>query len=162
RSGNELQASIKYRPKQLEALLSVATWDEIEAEAFPIIAAQKIRATPKTEAERARGIRIAKNRYERNRRGPVSGPGLIEQQFADQPHSFLLDSINPPQPSGPCLDEIFHGGAVKMCDDIIFHGGAVKMCDDMYSLQSLFGLSRKKLSGAGSGTRRGREIFYDY
>ena len=35
------------------------------------------------------------------------------------------------------------------------------MCDDMYSLQSLFGLSRKKLAAAPK-IRRGRETFYDY
>ena len=147
---NALQASIKYRPKQLETLLSEATWEEIRTEVLPIIKAQKkLRATPKTEAERARGIRIAKNRYERNRRSPFGTPGWIERHFADQSYSFWLNPLKPQQPSGPCLDKIFQGGSVKMCDD-------------MYSLQSLFGLSRKKLSAAGSGVRRGREFFYDY
>lgn len=151
RRSNAIQASIKYRPKQLASLLSEATWDEIRTEVLPIIAAQKkVRATPKTEEERVRGIKIAKNRYERNRRRPADKPGWIERHFADQSYSLsLLNPLRPPSPSGPCLDEIFQGGVVKMCND-------------MYSLQSLFGLSRKKLSAAGLGTRRGRSFFYDY
>ena len=105
--------------------------------------------TPKTETQRVRGIKIAKNRYERIRRSPVSRPGWIERDFADRSYSVLLNPLNPPKPTGPCLDGILRGGTVKMCNDV-------------YSLQSLFGLSRKKLSVAGPGSRRGREFFYDY
>jgi hypothetical protein len=147
---NELQRLIKYRPKQLSALADSALWDELQREVIPVVMAQKkSRVKITTEEERIRRTKIAKNRYEHIRRSRVTTPGWIERNFAEQSGSFLLDPYHRLPPTGPCLDEIFHGGTVKMYDDI-------------YSLQSLFGLGRKKLSAAGSGIPRGRETFYGY
>jgi hypothetical protein len=147
----DVERLIENRPRQLHAMLREIVWEEIQQfiKANPqILQAKASRAKIATDEERTRRTKAAKNRYEQRRRTRYVGHGLIEQQFGDtSPFSFggLLEQT--PR-WGPCLDDIFHGGTVKMCDD-------------MYSLQSLFGLSRKQLVGK-PGIRRGREVFYDY
>jgi hypothetical protein len=136
---NKLQTIIKYRPEELSALARAATWDQIETEVLPMIERQKkSRAKIKTEEERRRRLKAAKNRYEHYGRNSFITPGHIEHEFADSP--WL---------GGPCLDKIFHGGGTQMCGP-----------GD--SLQNLFGLSRKRLSMAKPPIRRRRETFYDY
>jgi hypothetical protein len=142
---------IENRPRQLHALMYEIVSEEcqrfIKANA-EILRARKTRAKAATKEERLHRIKASKNRYER-RRSRYLGYGLIEREFSGDWSFPTLGILDPPAPSGPCLDEIFYGGKVKMC------GG-------MNSLQSLFGLSRKKLSAAGSGIRVGRERFYNY
>ena len=141
----ELERLIENRPEQLRDLLSASVWDECQHffKANPGLL-RRTRRKVTNEDERIRRTKLAKNRYERRHRSHI-GHGWIKRQFS----VALLAAVNAPVSSAPCLDEIFHGGAVKMCDET-------------YSLQSLFGLSRKKLSAAGSGIRRGRETFHDY
>ena len=144
----ELEQLIENRPEQLRNLLRASVSDECERflranPGFP----RRTRTKVTTDEERLCRTKIAKNLYEHLRRSPVPTPGWIERDFADRSAPFLLDPYRPPPPTRL---------------DAIFHGGAAKMCDETYSLQSLFGLGRKKLSSAGSGIRRGRERFYDY
>ena len=149
-----LEKLIKYRPKELANLVNQAAnlahqaaWDDITTKVLPMIAAQKkIRRKIKTQEERTRRSKQAKNRYEHFERSYVSKPGAIEREFSALSALLLLD-LEPV--TGPCLDEIFHGGRYKM-------SGAVD------SLQWLFGLRRKKLSMARPAIKEGREIFYDY
>jgi hypothetical protein len=149
-----LEKSIKYRPKELANLVNQAAnlahqaaWDDIKTKVLPMIAAQKkVRRKVKTQEERARRSKHAKNRYEHVERSYISKPGAIEREFSAR--SALL-SLYPLPVTGPCLDKIFHGGRYKM-------SGAVD------SLQWLFGLSRKKLSMARPAIKKGRENFYGY
>ena len=142
-----LEKLIKYRPKELANLVNQAAWDDIKAEVLPIIEAQKkVRPKIKTQRERLRRNKSAKNRYEQLARNYVTEIGAIERDFSTK---LPLLSLHPGPPTGPCLDEIFNGGRYKM-------SGAVD------SLQWLFGLRRKSLSMAGPGIREGRETFYDY
>jgi len=146
-----LQRLIEYRPEELSALAESALLDEFRR-AIPFIMAQKkSRKKITTEKERIRRTKIAKNRYEHLLRSPVTTPGWIERDFAERSGSSLLDPHDSLPPTGPCLDEIFHGGTIKMCDRL-------SRC----SLRSLFGLGRKRLSAAGRPIRRGRETFYGY
>ena len=115
----------------------------------PLRDERKSRRKITTAEERIRRIKAAKNRHERLRRRYITIPGWIERNFAESSDYSLLDPQNALPPTGPCLDEIFHGGVVKMC-----YG--------TYSLQSLFGLRRKKLSAAGHPIRRRREAFYGH
>jgi hypothetical protein len=145
RKSYDLQRLIEYRWNELASLADLAKWDEIETKVLPMIEAQKKgRRKIKTQRERLRRNKRAKNRYERLKRNYVSKPGAIERDFST-PDLFLL---NDAPPNGPCLDGIFHGGRVKMCGDD--------------SLQWLFGLRKKRLSMARPALRQGREIFYDY
>ena len=145
-----LQRLIKYRPEQLLDLVDLALLDEVLREVIPALKTQKkSRAKIDTEEERTRRTKISKNRYEHNRRARATTPGFIEEDFADRSGLFLLTPHHSQVPTGPCLDKIFQGGTIKMC------GG-------LYSLQSLFGLRRKRLSAAGSAIRRGRETRYNY
>ncbi len=144
---NRLQKLIKYRPQELAALTQSAFIDEVHKEIMPMLMARKkTRAKIRTEEERLRRNKRAKNRYERHKRSYVRTPGAIERDFSIR--SALL-SLHPDPPTGPCLDEIFHGGRYKMCGSID-------------SLQWLFGLGRKRLVMAGPPIREGREIFYNY
>ena len=147
----DLVRLIDIRPKQLDALLSEVIREEIQQliNANPdIFKLNKTRAKITTSEERKRRIKAAKNRYELSR-STYLGHGLIEREFSSEPLT-LLPGFLPELPSGgPCLDEIFRGGATRMCDE-------------MYSLQSLFGQSRKKLLAARPGIRRGREVVYDF
>jgi hypothetical protein len=136
---NQLQTIIKYRPEELSALAHTATWDQINTEVLPMIERQKkSRAKIKTEEERLRRVKQAKNRYEFVQRNRVVRPGYIEDEFAD---SRSL--------GGPCLDKIFHGGRTQMSG----------LGD---SLQNLFGLGRKRLAMAKPRIQRGRETFYNF
>jgi hypothetical protein len=150
KQNRELERLIENRPEQLRDLLGASVLDE----AYRLIRSpglrrlRKSRANVTTDEERIRRTRASKNRYDRSRAKHID-PGLIEREFGEAPAFSLLTALDPPPSRGACLDEIFHGGTVKMCNGI-------------YSLQSLFGLSRKKLSAAGAGIRRGRETFYDY
>lgn len=131
-----LQNVIKDHWKELGGWVFPAVWEEIKAKALPFIEAQKkIRPKIKTENERLRRNKRAKNRYERRERSYIRKPGAIEREFSTQ--------------SGPCLDEIFRGGRYRM-------SGPVD------SLEWLFGLSRKRLSMAWPRILEGRKIFYDY
>jgi len=149
-----LEKLIKYRPKELANLVNQAAnlahqaaWDDIKTKVLPMIAAKKkVRRKTKTQEERARRSKQAKNRYEHVERGYISKPGAIEREFSAR--SALL-SLYPLPVTGPCLDKIFYGGRYKM-------SGAVD------SLQWLFGLSRKKLSMARPAIKKGRESFYCY
>jgi hypothetical protein len=136
---NELETIIKYRPEELSALAHAVGWNQIQTEVLPMIERQKkSRAKIKTEEERVRRIKAAKNLYERLERNRVTTPGHIEHEFCgSRPRT------------GPCLDKIFQGGRAQMCGP-----------GD--SLQNLFGLSRKRLSMAAPPIHRGREILYDY
>jgi hypothetical protein len=150
RKSYELQRLIKCQPEQLLTLADSALWDEVEQLGIPALVAQKkIRKRITTEQERIRRTKAAKNRYERFRRSHVTTPGSIELHFGEWPDSILLYPFEGLPPSGPCLDDVFHGDHIQMCNGT-------------YSLQSLFGLRRKKLSAAGHGNRRGRKIVYDY
>ena len=142
-----LQTLIEYRWKELTDWADLVAWEEVKAKALPIIEAQKkVRPKIKTQSERLRRNKSAKNRYERLERNYVTKIGAIERNFSAKP---ALLSLGPAPPTGPCLDKIFHGGRYKM-------SGAVD------SLQWLFGLRRKRLSMAGPAIREGRETFYDY
>jgi hypothetical protein len=147
----ELERLIANRPVELETLLKLSRRDDYQraAEWVSKLPKAKGRAKITSDKERIRRTKAAKHWYERCRRSHVTSPGWIERDFAERPRSSLLDSHHIPIPAGPCLDQIFHGGAIKTYDE-------------MYSLPSLFGLSRKKLSAAGRPIRRGRESFYDY
>jgi hypothetical protein len=144
----ELERLIANRPVELETLLGLSRRDDYQRAAEWVSKAKR-RAKITNDEERIRRTKAAKNWYERRRRSHVTSPGWIERDFAERPRSRLLDSHQIHVPTGPCLDQIFHGGAIKTYDE-------------MYSLTSLFGLSRKKLSAAGPPIRRGRESFYDY
>jgi hypothetical protein len=151
KQNRELEQLIENRPEQLRDLLGASVLDECQRfiKGNPgVLRLRQSRPKVTTNAERIRRTKASKNRYERRRRRHI-GRGLIKREFGEPSGFPLLATPDPPAPSGPCLDEIFHGGTIKMCDRT-------------YSLQSLFGLSRKKLSAAGSGIRRGRETFYDY
>jgi hypothetical protein len=142
-----LQTLIKSRWKELADWVDLAEWDAVKAKALPIIEAQKkVRPEIKTQRERLRRNKRAKNRYEHLERNYVTKIGAIERDFSTK--SALL-SLDPAPPTGLCLDEIFHAGRYKM-------SGAVD------SLQWLFGLRRKSLSMAGPAIGEGRETFYDY
>jgi hypothetical protein len=142
-----LQTLIKYRWKELTDWADLAAWEEVKAKVLPIIEAQKkVRPKIKTQRERLRRNKRAKNRYEQLERNYVTKIGAIERDFSIKP---ALLSLDPAPPTGPCLDKIFHGERYKM-------SGAVD------SLQWLFGLRRKSLSMAGPAIREGRETFYDY
>lgn len=149
-----LQKLIKYRPKQLASLAnqaanlaSDAAWEEVKAKVLPIIGTQKKgRRKIKTQQERLRRKKHSKNRYESFERNYVSKPGAIEREFSSRP---VLLSLEATPPTGPCLDNIFHGGRYKM-------SGRTD------SLQWLFGLRRNRLSIASPRIQQGREIFYDY
>ena len=110
-----LEKLIKYRPKELANLVNQAhqaAWDDIKMKVLPMIAAQKkIRRKIKTQEERARRSKQAKNRYEYFERNYVSKPGAIEREFSARSALLLLD-LEPV--TGPCPDEIFHGGRCKM------------------------------------------------
>jgi hypothetical protein len=147
RKSQALQTLIKDRWKELSEWVDLAAWEEVKAKALPIIEAQKkVRRKIKTQIERLRRNKRAKNRYERRERNYVTKPGAIERDFSRRSALSLLENA---PPTGPCLDGIFNGGRVKMSG-----------IGD--SLQRLFGLSRKRLSMARPALRRGREIFYDY
>ena len=146
----DIEQLIEKRPRQLYAMLEeIAVHEEFRQfiKAHPqILQAKPRRVKIVTEEERQKRTKAAKNRYEQLRRAGHIERGRIEQEFGE-PSLFggLLDKSIP---WGPCLDNIFHGGRVKMCDHID-------------SMQSLFGLSRKQLV-ATPAIRHGREFFYDY
>lgn len=146
---DQLEKLIENRPRQLHALLGEILREEYEGffKANPKLL-QRRRAKIATDEERKMHNKAAKNRYERRRR--YTGRESIEGQFGD-PSPFLLGGLleKSPPPWGPCLDDIFRGGRIKMCDDY------------KESLQSLFDLHRKKLAPAPQ-IRVGREVFYDY
>jgi hypothetical protein len=143
-----LEALIKYRPKELANLVDLAGWDQTKAEVLPMIAAQKkVPIKVRTDAERLRRNKSAKNRYERWERSYVCKTGAIERDFFIT--SALVWRYPLLSPSRLCLDEIFRGGSVTM-------SGRTD------SLQWLFGLSRKKLIMAKPVPGRGRKVFYDY
>ena len=147
---DELRRLIKYRPEQLAAVAHAALMDEVERELMPaIMKRKKSRRKITTADERIRRMKAAKNRHERLRRNYIIRPGWIEREFAERSGYSLLNPDNDLPLTGPCLDEVFHGGFVKMCYKT-------------YSLQSLFGLRRKKLCAAGRPIRRGRETLYGY
>jgi hypothetical protein len=145
----QLERLIANRPTELGALLESSRWDDYQRATEWILKEPKAkrRARITSEKERIRRTKAAKNWHEHLRRSYVTTPGWIERDFAERPHSVLLGPYDSLPPTGPCLDDVFHGGAIQMCNGI-------------YSLQSLFGLGRKKLAAAGKGRRRGREIFY--
>lgn len=149
-----IQRLIQYRPKELANLVHQAAnlarqaaREDFERRFLPMIAAQKkVRRKINTQEERLLRSKQAKNRYEHLERSYIRKPGAIEREFSARSG---LASLYPLPITGPCLDEIFHGGTCKM-------SGAVD------SLQWLFGLSRKKLSMAKPPITKGREISYDY
>jgi hypothetical protein len=151
KSNRELDRLIEYRPRKLHALLGEVLWEDVQRlfrENPEFFRLKKSRAKVTTDEERVRRAKASKNRYEHRRRRFIS-LGMIEQQFGEKSPWSLAGLLDNSPPNGPCLDEIFHGGTIKMCDDIS-------------SLQLLFGLTRKKLYAAGPAIRRGRETFYDY
>ena len=151
RPNRKIEQLIDHRPRQLHAMLGEIVWDEIQQliKANPqILHAKAPRAKIATDEERTKRTKAAKNRYEHLRRTRYIGRGSIEQQFGETSPFSLGGLLEQSPPWGPCLDDIFRGGRVKMCDG-------------RYSLQSLFGVSRKKLAAAPK-IRRGRETFYDY
>ncbi len=150
-ASQELERLITNRPSELGTRLEASKWDDYQqlTEWISKAPKPKRRAKITSEKERIHRTKAAKNWHERLRRSYVTTPGWIERQFAERPHSVLLGPYNSLPPTGPCLDDVFHRGAIQMCNGD-------------YSLQSLFGLRRKKLTAAGKGNRRGREIFYDY
>src|SRR5262249_4623832 len=126
-----LEQLIKYRPMELASLAESVPWEAIKAEVLPIIERQsKGHHNAKTTEEQLRRKKRAKTFYERLERNYVPKVGAIERDFSTFSPLLWLDRA---PPTGPCLDEIFHGGRYKM-------SGAVD------SLQWLFGLPRKKLS----------------
>ena len=99
-----LQTLIKDRWKELTDWADLAALEEVKA----IIEAQKkVRPKIKTQRERLRRNKIAKNRYEHRERNYITKIGAIERDFSSK--SALL-SLDPAPPTGLCLDEIFHGG----------------------------------------------------
>jgi hypothetical protein len=152
RPNRKIEELIEYRPRQLHSLLHEIVWEQcqhfIRTHPEEIRSVKKSRAKVASEAERIHRRKASKNWYERRRRRPLK-PGLIEQQFGENSPLSLAGLLQQLPPTGPCLDGIFHGGTVRMCDGT-------------YSLQSLFGLTRKKLSAAAPAIRRGRKLFYDY
>jgi hypothetical protein len=151
RPNRKIEQLIDRRPKQLSNLLNEILLEECQhfIQAHPeILLKTRSRAKVASEAERIRRMKASKNWYDRRRRRDLK-LGLIERDFGENSPLSLAGLLQQLPPSGPCLDDIFHGGMVRMCNDT-------------YSLQSLFGLSRRKLSVAAPGIRRGRELFYDY
>jgi hypothetical protein len=147
----EVERLIENRSRQVDAMLGEIVWEEVQQfiKANPkILQAKARRAKIATDEERTKRTKEAKNRYEHRRRIRYIGRGSVEQQFGETSPFSLAGLLEQLPPWGPCLDNIFRGGRVKMCDV-------------MDSLQSLFGLSRKKLAAAPK-IRRGRETFYDY
>lgn len=159
RPNREIERLINRRPREVHSLLHADALEELQdfIRTYPeTFSATKSRQKVATEADRIRRRKESKNWYERRRRRSRE-LGFIEREFSDSSRpslTELLQGLSTGQPlklppTGPCLDDIFHGGAVRMCGNT-------------YSLQSLFGLSRKKLSEAAPGIRRGRELFYNY
>jgi hypothetical protein len=150
KQNRELEQLIENRPEELRNLLRASVGDECQRFIRANLGVlRRTRTKVTTNEERLRRTKIAKNLYEHLRRSHVRTPGWIERDFAERSGSFLLDPYHAPPPTGPCLDEIFRGGTTRMCNG-------------MSSLQSLFGLGRKRLSAARPAMRRGRETFYDY
>src|SRR4029077_15266697 len=87
-----------------------------------------------------------KKRYEEARK-TVGKVSLIEREFGAHSVQTLGTPIG--QPVGPCLDGLFRGGEVSMSSGI-------------YSLESLFGVSRKLLPPSLPMRREGRAFLYDY
>ncbi len=118
-----------------------------------------------TADEKRENARRAKARYERLRTTRKVGTGLIEREFSKAPEVVnpnngvplryglvnllfgQLETDGPP--GGPCLDDIMNGGEVQMRKG-------------MYSLEQLFGRSRKLLPVKLPHRRRGRQILYGW
>ena len=145
----EVARLIERWPRELQAFCHELTWEAVQAfiKENPHLM-RKRRAKVTNEADRIRRRKMSKNRYER-RRGSPSQLRLIEEQFGKEPNRLLLDPFQKIASLGFCLDDIFRGGEVQMSTG-------------HYSLQNLFGLDRKKLSGAAPGIPRGRQFFYDF
>jgi hypothetical protein len=153
---------IENRPTELYAVVEASRRDELQKVMNLILNSppkNKARAKPRTDEERMTNVRKAKARHERIRKDITIRPGLIEKEFSEAPvaisnpyGSIILFGTSTGQgalPGGPCLDDIFIGGEVRMSIGV-------------YSLENLFGRSRKLLPTALPSRRVGRKLFYGH
>jgi hypothetical protein len=131
-------------PADLVALLKIMKLKDVQQ--FANTVGKRTRAKPATEKERLENLKVSKNKYERGRRGLREG--LIEQQFGGRPAFNALDPRSPLPPTGPCLDKLLHGGAVRMAGDVD-------------SLENLLGMDRHRFPKSLPRERRGRNLFYN-
>jgi len=158
---------IEYRPEELDAVVSASFRDEIPllAKAIARLPKRKPRTKPRTDKERQKKIQVAKNRYDLSRSFRSGRGGLIESEFSKTPAAInpletsysglgLSDLVPRPAvptelPGGPCLDGLFRGRNVQMTKGT-------------YSLENLFGRSRKMLPTALPHRRMGQKILYGH
>ena len=143
----DIKALIQRRSEELHSLLESIDFEDCRALAKSISMfprPKRKRKKPSNEAERQRNKRRAKNRYDRGRKYYRTQAGRIERDFGEA-KSWLS---SPGAPSGPCLDELFKGGEIKMVRG-------------MYCLQDLLGRGRQKIPRHLPSIHRGRECFYN-
>jgi hypothetical protein len=153
-----IERLIENRPRELDTVVQGSRYDDFWklAKAIANLPRKKRRrAKPRTDKERRKNIQLAKNRHERVRWHRGIECGLIEREFSKPPapRSFFEtitgQSLAGQLPGGPCLDDLLRGSEVRMSKD-------------MYSLESLFGRSRKLLPTALRRHRVGRNFFYGH
>jgi hypothetical protein len=127
-----IERLIEKRPAELEALLVQTAHEEVSRLALSLQTNdRKRRVKIESERERIKRVRSSKRLYECKRSADFVGDiGLIEQQFSKEPTVSFFN------PFGQCQGN---------CVDGLFAGGEVQMSSGWYSLQSLFGRSRKLL-----------------
>jgi len=142
-----LEELIQRRPEELHHVLQSIDSEDNASLSKLILALPRTkpkRIKPANETQRQRNRRRAKNQYDYGRRYRRRGAGLIEREFGER-GSALFPSL---PPGGPCLDELFRGGEVKMAGDL-------------YCMQDLFGMDRHKAPKNLPFVRRGRQRNYN-
>ena len=144
-----LEQLVQRRPEELDHLLGSIDSKDLAAfteKILPFLRTKSRRKKPADKAEGQRNIKLAKNRYDRNRRYRPTGAGLIEIQFGKNALSPAPIRYLPPT----CLDELFQGGEVKMA-------GGLQHC-----LEDLLGIDRHKMPKKLPSVRRGRQALLQF
>jgi hypothetical protein len=142
-----LEELIQRRPENLHDVLQSIDSEDHDSLSKIILALPRTkpkRIKPADETQRQRNRRRAKNRYDYGRGYRRRGAGLIEREFGERRSELFLSLL----PGGPCLDELFRGGEVKMAGDL-------------YCLQDLFGMDRHKIPKNLPFVPRGRQRNYN-
>jgi len=149
RNSGKLHNLIQHHPEDFAEFLNQILFKEIQLllkNGYRLPRREKkTRAKPKTEAERAQGLKRSKNKYEERRR--EYREGLIMKQFGEHPPGILDPNLSF-RPTGPCLD-------------ILLRGGAVHRSGDQNSLENLFGVDRHHFPKSLHPKRNGRGLTYD-
>jgi hypothetical protein len=146
---NSVKELIERRPEEIDAALKSIRSENVTSllKLMPSVPnAERKRVKPANEQEKRKNIARAKNRYDRGRPYHPTRMGIIEREFGEP--MKLLDPSRSSPPWGPCLDNLFRGGVVKMSSDV-------------YCLEDLFGMDRHRLPENLPSMRRGRERLYN-